>query len=76
MFLTEFQVTKLVWIYLILLITSAALILSKNDWTFKDKLLRLLLLFLLPGLGMLILAFELLIKKITDLMTKKRLLKA
>lgn len=75
MFLTEFQVTKLFWMYLILLIISAALILFKNEWTFKDKLLRLLIIFLLPGLGLLILAFELLINKSFALITKRRISK-
>lgn len=75
MFLTEFQIAKLFWMYLILLIISAALILFKNEWTFKDKLLRLLIALLLPGLGLLILATELLINKSFALITKKRLSK-
>lgn len=63
MFLTEFQVTKMFLVYLILLIISASLVLFRNGWTFKDKLLRLLIVLLLPVLGMLILTFEFFINK-------------
>jgi len=63
MFLTEFQVTKMFLVYLILLIISASLVLFSNGWTFKDKLLRLLIVLLLPVLGMLILTFEFFINK-------------
>ena len=58
MFLTEFQVTIFFLIYLALLLVSAVFILLKDRWTFKDKLLRLLVLFLIPLLGLLMLAVE------------------
>jgi hypothetical protein len=73
MFLTEFQVTTSFLIYALLLTISAALILLKTQWTFKEKLLRLLVLFLLPVLGVLILAIEFLIKKSFALFEKKEL---
>ena len=73
MFLTEFQVTTSFLIYALVLTISAALILLKTQWTFKEKLLRLLVLFLLPVLGILILAIEFLIKKSAVLIQKKEL---
>jgi hypothetical protein len=73
MFLTEFQVTTSILIYALVLTISAALILLKTQWTFKEKLLRLLVLFLLPVLGILILAIEFLIKKSFALFQKKEL---
>jgi hypothetical protein len=76
MFLTEFQVTTSFLIYALLLTISAALILLKTQWTFKEKLLRLLVLFLLPVLGILILAIEFLIKKSAVLIQKKELSEA
>ena len=76
MFLTEFQVTTSFLIYALVLTISAALILVKTQWTFKEKLLRLLLLFLLPVLGILILAIEFLIKKSAVLIQKKELFEA
>jgi len=75
MFLTEFQVTTSFLIYALVLTISAALILLKAQWTFKEKLLRLLVLFLLPVLGVLILANEFLIKKSFALFQKKELSK-
>jgi hypothetical protein len=56
MFLTEFQVTSYFLVYLALLLVSAVFVLLKDQWTFKDKLLRLLVLFLIPVLGLLMLA--------------------
>ena len=76
MFLTEFQVTTFFLIYALVLTISAALILLKTQWTFKEKLLRLLVLFLLPVLGILILAIEFLIKKSAVLIQKKELSEA
>jgi hypothetical protein len=73
MFLTEFQVTTSFLIYALVLTISAALILLKTQWTFKEKLLRLLVLFLLPVLGVLILVIEFLIKKSFALFQKKEL---
>ena len=73
MFLTEFQVTASFLIYALVLTISAALILLKTDWTFKEKLLRLLILFLIPVLGVLILAIEFLMKKSFALFQKKEL---
>ena len=58
MFLTEFQVTSFFLVYLALLLVSAVIVLLKDRWTFKDKLLRLLVLFLIPLLGLLMLAVE------------------
>ena len=75
MFLTEFQVTTSFLIYALLLTISAALILLKTQWTFKEKLLRLLVLFLLPVLGVLILAIEFLVNKSAVLIQKKELSK-
>jgi hypothetical protein len=75
MFLTEFQVTTSFLIYALVLTISAALILLKTQWTFKEKLLRLLVLFLLPVLGILILAIEFLVKKSAVLIQKKELSK-
>ncbi len=74
MFLTEFQVTASFLIYALVLTISAALILLKTKWTFKEKLLRLLVLFLIPVLGVLILAIEFLIKWSFALFQKKELL--
>ena len=75
MFITEFQVTAAFLIYALVLTISAALILLKTQWTFKEKLLRLLILFLLPVLGILILAIEFLIKKSFAMFQKKELSK-
>lgn len=74
MFLTEFQVTASFLIYVLVLTISAALILLKTKWTFKEKFLRLLVLFLIPVLGVLILAIEFLIKWSFALFQKKELL--
>jgi hypothetical protein len=73
MFLTEFEMTASFLIYALVLTISAALILLKAQWTFKDKLLRLLVLFLIPVLGVLILAIEFLIKWSFALFQKKEL---
>ena len=73
MFLTEFQVTASFLIYALVLTISALLILLKTHWTFKDKLLRLLILFLIPVLGVLILAIEFLIKMSFALFQRKEL---
>lgn len=75
MFLTEFQVTASFLIYALILTILAALILLKRHWTFKEKLLRLLILFLIPVLGVLILAIEFLIKKSFAMFQKKELSK-
>ena len=75
MFLTDFQVTTIFFIYALVLTISAAFILLKTQWTFKEKLLRLLVLFLLPVLGILILAIEFLINKSFALFQKKELSK-
>jgi peptidoglycan biosynthesis protein MviN/MurJ (putative lipid II flippase) len=75
MFLTEFQVTASFLIYALVLTISAALILLKTHWTFEEKLLRLLILFLIPVLGVLILAIEFLIKKRFAAFQKKELSK-
>jgi phosphoglycerol transferase MdoB-like AlkP superfamily enzyme len=75
MFLTEFQATTSFLIYALVLTISAALILLKAQWTFKEKLLRLLVLFLLPVLGALILAIEFLVNKSAVLIQKKELSK-
>ena len=71
MFLTEFQVTIFFLIYLALLLVSAVFILLKDLWTFKDKLLRLLVLFLIPVLGLLMLVVEQLMKKSVAMLQKK-----
>jgi hypothetical protein len=71
MFLTEFQVTIFFLIYLALLLVSAVFILLKDRWTFKDKLLRLLVLFLIPVLGLLMLVVEQLMKKSVAMLQKK-----
>jgi hypothetical protein len=76
MFLTEFQVTVFFLIYALVLTISAAFILLKSQWTFKEKLLRLLVLLLLPVLGILILAIEFVIKKSAVLIQKKELFEA
>ena len=73
MFLNEFQLTASFMIYALVLTISAALILLKAHWTFKEKFLRLLILFLIPVLGVLILAIEFLIKKSFALFQKKEL---
>jgi|LauGreDrversion4_2_1035121.scaffolds.fasta_scaffold2895594_1 TctA family transporter len=71
MFLTEFQVTFYFFIYLVLVLVSAVFVLMKDQWTFMDKLLRLLLLFLIPVLGFLVLVVEQLIKKSVARLQKK-----
>jgi hypothetical protein len=53
-----------------LLLVSAVFVLLKNQWTFKDKLLRLLVLFLIPVLGLLMLAVEQLMKKRVEMLQK------
>jgi hypothetical protein len=73
MFLTEFQLTSYFLVYVALLLVSAVFVLLKNQWTFKDKLLRLLVLFLIPVLGLLMLAVEQLMKKSVAMLQKKRL---
>jgi hypothetical protein len=71
MFLTEFQVTSYFLVYLALLLVSAVFVLLKDQWTFKDKLLRLLVLFLIPVLGLLMLAVEQVMKKTVAMLQKK-----
>jgi hypothetical protein len=71
MFLTEFQVTLYLLIYLVLVLASAVFVLMKDQWTFKDKLLRLLVLFLIPVLGLLMLAVEQVMKKTVAMLQKK-----
>ncbi len=71
MFLTEFQVTFYFFIYLVLVLVSAVFVLMKDQWTFMDKLLRLLHLFLIPVLGFLVLVVEQLIKKSVARLQKK-----
>jgi hypothetical protein len=71
MFLTEFQVTLYLLIYLVLVLASAVFVLMKDQWTFKDKLLRLLVLFLIPVLGLLMLVVEQLMKKSVAMLQKK-----
>lgn len=71
MFLTENQVTTYFLIYVVLLLVSAVFVLLKDQWTFKDKLLRLLVLFLIPVLGFLMLAVEQLMKKSVAMLQKK-----
>jgi hypothetical protein len=56
---------------LALLLVSAVFILLKDLWTFKDKLLRLLVLFLIPVLGLLMLVVEQLMKKSVAMLQKK-----
>ena len=75
MFLTELQVTASFMIYALVLTILAALILLKTHWTFKEKLLRLFVLFLIPVLGVLILTIDFLIKKSFALFQKKELSK-
>ncbi len=70
MFLTEFQLTSYFLVYVALLLVSAVFVLLKNQWTFKDKLLRLLVLFLIPVLGLLMLAVEQLMKKRVEMLQK------
>ncbi|QCK14268.1 hypothetical protein DCC35_05675 [Mangrovivirga cuniculi] len=65
MFLTEFQVRNIFIGYVILFVISAALILYNKNWTFKSKLLRLIILFFLPVIGFIIIATEFLIDKIS-----------
>ncbi len=57
MFITEFQVRNLFLFYALALIVTAAAILRREDWTFWAKLLRLLLIFFIPVLGLLIVAY-------------------
>ena len=71
MFLTEFQVTSYFLVYLALLLVSAVFVLLKDQWTFKDKLLKLLVLFLIPVLGLLMLAVEQVMKKTVAMLQKK-----
>lgn len=71
MFLTEFQVLTNFIIYVGLLLVSTILVLLKGQWTFKDKLLRILILFLMPVLGLLILLGEQVISKSFALLQKK-----
>ncbi len=75
MFLTEFQVTSYFLVYVVLLLVSAVFVLMKDQWTFMDKLLRLLILFLIPVLGLLMLVVEQLMKKRVAMLQKKRLAK-
>jgi hypothetical protein len=75
MFLTEFQVTSYFLVYVALLLVSAVFVLLKDRWSFKDKLLRLLVLFLIPVLGLLMLAVEQLMKMRGAMLQKKRLAK-
>ena len=72
MFLTEFQVTSYFLVYVVLLLVSAVFVLMKDQWTFMDKLLRLLILFLIPVLGLLMLVVEQLMKKRVAMFQKKR----
>lgn len=71
MFLTEFQVLTYFIIYVGLLLVSTVLVLLKGQWTFKDKLLRILILFLMPVLGLLILLGEQVMSKSFALLQKK-----
>jgi hypothetical protein len=71
MFLTEFQVTSYFLVYVALLLVSAVFVLLKDRWSFKDKLLRLLVLFLIPVLGLLMLAVEQLMKMRGAMLQKK-----
>ena len=71
MFLTENQVTIYFLIYVILLLVSAVFVLLKDQWTFKDKLLRLLVISLIPVLGFLVLAVEQLMNKSAAMLQKK-----
>lgn len=71
MFLTEFQVLTYFIIYVGLLLVSTVLVLLKGQWTFKDKLLRILILFLIPVLGLLILLGEQVMSKSFALLQKK-----
>jgi len=71
MFLTEFQLTSFFLVYLALLLVSAVFVLLKDRWNFKDKLLRLLVLFLIPVLGLLMLVVEQLMKKSVAMLQKK-----
>jgi hypothetical protein len=71
MFLTEFQVTSYFLVYVALLLVSAVFVLMKDQWTFKDKLLRLLVLFLIPVLGLFMLVVEQLMKKTVAMLQKK-----
>lgn len=71
MFLTEFQVLTYFIIYVGLLLVSTVLVLLKGQWTFKDKLLRILILFLIPVLGLLILFGEQVMSKSFALLQKK-----
>jgi hypothetical protein len=71
MFLTEFQLTSYFLVYVALLLVSAVFVLMKDQWTFKDKLLRLLVLFLIPVLGLLMLVVEQLMKKSVAMLQKK-----
>jgi hypothetical protein len=75
MFLTEFQVTSFFLVYLALLLVSAVFVLLKDRWTFKDKLLRLLVLFLIPVLGLMMIAVEQLMIMRGAKLQKKRLAK-
>ena len=75
MFLTEFQVTSYFLVYVVLLLVSAVFVLMKDQWTFMDKLLRLLILFLIPVLGLLMLVVEQLMKIRVAMLQKKRLAK-
>lgn len=61
MFITEFQVRNLFLFYVLALIVTAAAILRKVDLTFRAKLLRLLLIFFVPVLGLLIVAYSFLL---------------
>ncbi len=72
MFLTEFQVTSYFLVYVVLLLVSAVFVLMKDQWTFMDKLLRLLILFLIPVLGLLMLVVEQLMKKRVAMFQKKK----
>jgi hypothetical protein len=71
MFLTEFQLTSYFLVYVAQLLVSAVFVLMKDQWTFKDKLLRLLVLFLIPVLGLLMLVVEQLMKKSVAMLQKK-----
>ena len=71
MFLTENQVTIYFLIYVILLLVSAVFVLLEDQWTFKDKLLRLLVISLIPVLGFLVLAVEQLMNKSAAMLQKK-----
>ncbi|MBU1820367.1 MAG: hypothetical protein KKG00_02490 [Bacteroidetes bacterium] len=65
MFITEFEVRNLFLFYALALIIVSTAVLRKNDWTFKAKLLRLLLIFFVPVLGLLVVVYGFLLDALT-----------